>query len=435
MGYATVYENGLEGHGDLKPSNLLYSATSHNWKDRTTWPCSEYPWLIKVADLGWADAWRDLGFTNKVAREYAAPERLGNEGRRVVPQASDIFSMGVIVAQLLLGHHPSKNLPAAIKSDGEWVRRANRREWDLNGISSYLLRGLIERCLQPNPELRPSARECLIVLCEELKDVYRQDILLALDCWSTESRTWSSEVVGASDAARSLLLVAGLGEKEEGKAFGNLSNRLETVKVVDFYSLEKWVVLAKGITSFASKSDVVDPPVIDKVRREARQYLGQIFGDLERNTLYRLPQRPDFRPNVQPYERLAELIETIVELAGFDLYEFAEAPVGLSPIAASALAFCAAGDARTYKSFNDAETYLELAITLYRNEAAPYYFRARWREAHWKVKNFIEKKVFESIPYRLHSAWVGDLEKAVELQPEWNEPLQLLTEWRERFGP
>ena len=120
-GLQYLYDHGFEGHGDLKPSNLLYDnlRANFNLDERASWPSALHPWWVRVADLGWADAWVDLGYGRKVLREYMAPERI--EGT-VVPIKSDMFSMGVIASELLQGHHPAGNIKKVSQYDGKWNR-------------------------------------------------------------------------------------------------------------------------------------------------------------------------------------------------------------------------------------------------------------------------------------------------------------------------
>jgi len=120
-GLQYLYDHGFEGHGDLKPSNLLYDDLRSKFElgDGETWPSTAHPWRIRVADLGWADAWVDLGLSNKVLRTHMAPERFDAV---VVPVKSDIFSMGIIAAELLQGQHPAENLKARTKSEGNWIK-------------------------------------------------------------------------------------------------------------------------------------------------------------------------------------------------------------------------------------------------------------------------------------------------------------------------
>src|SRR5258707_1218361 len=59
-GLAWLHTNGVEGHGDLKPANILIRDIADDFtlpEDRRT-GCER--WNARIADLGWADIWRDL---------------------------------------------------------------------------------------------------------------------------------------------------------------------------------------------------------------------------------------------------------------------------------------------------------------------------------------------------------------------------------------
>ena len=160
-GLDDLYKAGIEGHGDLKPSNILYSDLSETFSldDHAGWPSQSNPWQITVADFGWADAWVDIGFTNKALREYMAPERFDGI---FVAEKSDIFAAGLIVAQLFQGAHPAKNLKKAKKSEGSWRRCVEQGNWEMSSLAeNEALHRLIIRCLSNDPNARPSAQNVL----------------------------------------------------------------------------------------------------------------------------------------------------------------------------------------------------------------------------------------------------------------------------------
>jgi len=167
-GLQYLYDHGFEGHGDLKPSNLLYDDLRSKFElgGGETWPSTAHPWRIRVADLGWADAWVDLGLSNKVLRTHMAPERFDAV---VVPVKSDIFSMGIIAAELLQGQHPAENLKARTKSEGNWIKWVTEGTRNLSGVNSTKLEAVIRKCLSASPDSRPDALEFLNEICIELK--------------------------------------------------------------------------------------------------------------------------------------------------------------------------------------------------------------------------------------------------------------------------
>jgi serine/threonine protein kinase len=80
-GLQYLYDHGIEAHSDLKPENLLYDNVRSKFRldDQPTWPSIKHPWRIRVADLGWANAYKELGQSTTALREYSAPERLGEQ--------------------------------------------------------------------------------------------------------------------------------------------------------------------------------------------------------------------------------------------------------------------------------------------------------------------------------------------------------------------
>lgn len=99
-GLQWLYENGIQGHGDLKPANVLLQ----DLRKTSSSPATTPYWRARVTDLGWTDIWRDGGGTKHAWRPYLAPERFEND---FVPQSSDVYALGVIACELLTGVHPA----------------------------------------------------------------------------------------------------------------------------------------------------------------------------------------------------------------------------------------------------------------------------------------------------------------------------------------
>lgn len=160
-GILWLYENGFEGHGDLKPDNVLLT---RDYYDRfrglpESHPGAHSGWQVQVSDLGWADAWQDLGEFRRAWRPYLAPERLDGSFE---PELSDVFSFGVIACEVFSGRHPAGSPTAAVEkklnSDGKWRRWVDTGERCLEGVPDGL-REMIRQCLNPEPESRPTFRQ------------------------------------------------------------------------------------------------------------------------------------------------------------------------------------------------------------------------------------------------------------------------------------
>jgi serine/threonine protein kinase len=160
-GMLWLHENGFEGHGDLKPENVLLT---RGYYDRfrglpESHPGARSGWLVQVSDLGWADAWRDLNEFRRAWRPYLAPERLDGSFK---PELSDVFSIGVISCEVFSGRHPAGSTTSDIEkrlgSDGKWRRWVDTGERRLEGVPDAL-RDMIRQCLNPEPESRPTFRQ------------------------------------------------------------------------------------------------------------------------------------------------------------------------------------------------------------------------------------------------------------------------------------
>ena len=136
-----VHRKGMV-HGDLKPSNILISEAAAE------------P-TVKLVDFGSVRIVDDQENHGAIRIEttlgYAAPERL----TAAAPDPeSDIFSLGVLLFEVIVGHHPLDGLPpqARLRSlaSGEIPTAALRRPLPAAGE----LRAVIRRCCDPAPARR-----------------------------------------------------------------------------------------------------------------------------------------------------------------------------------------------------------------------------------------------------------------------------------------
>ena len=131
---AAAHEAGVI-HRDLKPENVLIKSDGS----------------VKVVDFGIAHV--EGSDVSRLTRTgfalgtpaYMAPEQL--LGGTIEPRA-DVYAWGVVLSEMLQGHHPLDRATAAVPPTS--IARA----WTT----------IINRCLQPDPDARPNARELINAL-------------------------------------------------------------------------------------------------------------------------------------------------------------------------------------------------------------------------------------------------------------------------------
>jgi serine/threonine protein kinase len=426
-GLQFLYTHGIQGHGDLKPSNILYSNLNNSTElPADGWPSVEHPWLVRIADLGWADAWVDLGFTNKALRQYLAPERLDNS---FVPGQSDVFAMGIIAAEVLQGRHPAPNRKVT-KSEGEWRKWITGGKWDLERVSSNSLREMIRRCLDPDPGKRPTPEECLEDICRELEISHGIAVGPTLSVW----RNPQSVIEDIEHAASANVRSADLGPTQALQLRLDLAQRLASVYVIDFESSEAWVTLAEPLLQLLEREGQVASLERETLRADAKRHLRSVISAIDPNDPETVRKREDWPQSVQPFERFASVVGRMTAIAGLD-YE--NTPMGgdsMGPLALSALAFSLASSVQSVEGDGSAEgRLLSEAISLSPNVAVPYYFRALWGHERWFLQKTLAGGSIHPTEYQVR-LWVADLEIATRLAPEWEEPLALLKQVRDQFA-
>lgn len=200
---------GIEGHGDLKPDNVLVSDLSERFEGIPSagWPSELGPWVIRVSDLGWANAWRTFGFYDKGWEPYLAPERYRSEFN---PEKSDVFSIGAILAELLTGIHPSGIPSSELTAES---KKFDWRKWAQEGpreihhtLPQSAIWDLVKSCLESLPENRPTTSEIIDLISAFTSDEYDYD--LSSNCRALNS---AAEVGSALIDADMPLRIASLG--------------------------------------------------------------------------------------------------------------------------------------------------------------------------------------------------------------------------------
>jgi len=426
-GLLFLYSSGIEGHGDLKPENLLYMNMKEGFAVEEDHWLFNHPWVIKVADLGWADAWVDYGYTDKAFRPYLAPERVkqGDEPGKFIPEKSDIFSMGIIAAELLQGEHPAKNLKKATKSNRNWFRWAKNHEPDLSGIVSTRMSELIYCCLHPDHEKRPSAADCFDIICKELQEANNLDVAPTLELWRQDI----SKELGISEeehAVNAALRSIDLGGDQENIAREKLENLTDKIQVTNLKTCTAWTTAASALVYiYEQKSNSDVKSKIVKLRESGSRYLEIIFSDLSKVQLDAFPS-PNFGTK---FEWLATTLKNLAYVANITYDDIANDSFCISNLALSALAYSTASSIRSgNQGSKPFEHYLDEAIRLAPNEATPLYFRAFWGHcSHWLNLRCSPNK--ETV-----KRWIKDLETACILAPDWNEPKTLINKLVDELG-
>jgi len=182
-GLSWVYSQGIEGHGDLKPDNILYRDLHRELAEEHR--DLVLRWEVRVSDFGWADIWRDREgpqYAQKSFRPYLAPERTKGE---FVREASDVFALGVIAGELLTGKHPA----GAETSRVQGWKSTKYRKWAESGLRqlSGIPRGVrifVDACLDPDPRSRPTTKEMSAHFCRLLRGHGRFEAAQAtLEAW------------------------------------------------------------------------------------------------------------------------------------------------------------------------------------------------------------------------------------------------------------
>lgn len=166
---------GLRWHQDIKPENILYIDLSAKYKDYPPLnvdSCLKYS--LKIADFGVANAYLNghLGGTNV----YKAPEQYDPT---IFPESfePDIFSVGLIMAELFQGYHPAVLSKNENQNINKW-RGSKLKRWAFDGDRNFknaenetesILINLIDKMLSPDSNLRPSLESCYKILSETLK--------------------------------------------------------------------------------------------------------------------------------------------------------------------------------------------------------------------------------------------------------------------------
>ncbi|WP_325893016.1 serine/threonine-protein kinase [Grimontia sp. NTOU-MAR1] len=165
-------------HRDLKPSNIMVdSSAGINYLKITDFGIATLTEEVFEEEANSGDLTRSTSGTIKGALPFMAPEMMFRKPGDKLTCAIDIWSIGAMMFKLLTGEYPfGVYLDAAVN-----VKTNNRVAWpafmttnkQFSPLATELQR-IIDRCLSPQPESRPTAQD-LIDECQNL-------------CYMTEER-------------------------------------------------------------------------------------------------------------------------------------------------------------------------------------------------------------------------------------------------------
>ena len=152
-------------HADLKPENLYLQ----------TDPTARAKFRLRVIDLDYSiltsicPPWEGTdGYVG--TPQYMSPEHL-KKGVRPSP-ASDVFTAGLILGELLAGKHPAADFPEEYEDRALGGRLATISiSTPIDGVGdTRLLEQVLNKMLLPDPALRPNAEQVLMALNGRFSD-------------------------------------------------------------------------------------------------------------------------------------------------------------------------------------------------------------------------------------------------------------------------
>lgn len=213
-GLAWIVTNGFDGHGDVKPENILIRDAEEDFRLSRDPSARYFRWIARIADFGWMDIWKDLSGvvnTRRTLREYCAPERFDGHFE---PGKSDVFSWGVVASELLTGKHPSGARNAHNLKEEKYLEWAKGGRRNVEVPDNDLVHNLIVDTLHKDHTMRPTATEVVDRLAKIMESLFHIDAHEVIGAFNQQAIEMRS-VKDTAWLADQLLNVAGMKERKE----------------------------------------------------------------------------------------------------------------------------------------------------------------------------------------------------------------------------
>ncbi|CAH9090058.1 unnamed protein product [Cuscuta epithymum] len=143
QGLAYIHQASMLTHGNLKSTNVLLASDLE--------ACLVDHCIITLADVSPSD--------DPDSVRYKAPE--ARKSSRRATSASDVYSYGILLLELLSGKHPSQQPFLAPSDMSEWVRAMREEDDDEEDRWLEMLVDIASICSLTSPEQRPTMRQVL----------------------------------------------------------------------------------------------------------------------------------------------------------------------------------------------------------------------------------------------------------------------------------
>lgn len=165
-GLAHAHQRGIV-HCDIKPENILLTVTVEGW-------------TAKISDFGIARLSQEMAsdeFSNTGSPAYMAPERF--YGQHSI--ASDLYAVGVLLFEMLVGHRPFSGVPAELMSAhlNKAVQIPASVPAELQAIISKALQKLPARRFRSAQEMLTALQAAIPVVEPEISQDWKASTLLS----------------------------------------------------------------------------------------------------------------------------------------------------------------------------------------------------------------------------------------------------------------